>query len=131
MTCVPDAVTHCQSDKHLAITSGDEVGACKSISIIIVYCGCLWNLIHDSIYLSESQETADAFSTPSSKRKEDETIEQDDLSSTSKKPCTRSIKIEMVEEANKIEVELLNYNNTKSNNQTPVSILTTDSHFHS
>ncbi|CAN6908840.1 unnamed protein product [Brassica oleracea var. botrytis] len=90
MTCVPDAVTHCQSDKHLAITSGDEIGACKSISIII-----------DSIYLSESQETADAFSTPSSKRKEDETIEQGDLSSTSKKPCTRSIKIEMVEEANK------------------------------
>ncbi|KAH0853258.1 hypothetical protein HID58_093381, partial [Brassica napus] len=55
----------------------------------------------DSIYLSESQETADAVSTPSSKRKEDETIEQGDLSSTSKKPCTRSIKIEMVEEANK------------------------------
>ncbi|CAF1903992.1 unnamed protein product [Brassica napus] len=50
MTCVPDAVTHCQSDKHLAITSGDEVGAY-------------------SIYLSESQETADAVSTPSSKRK--------------------------------------------------------------
>ncbi|CAN6996577.1 unnamed protein product [Brassica oleracea var. botrytis] len=97
MTCVPDAVTHCQSDKHLAITSGDEVGACKSISIIIA----LWNLIQDSIYLSESQETADAVSTPASKRKEDETIEQGDLSSTSKKPCTRSIKIEMVEEANK------------------------------
>ena len=38
MNCVPDAVTHCQSDKHLEITSGDEVGACKSISIIIVYC---------------------------------------------------------------------------------------------
>ncbi|KAG2250371.1 hypothetical protein Bca52824_080507 [Brassica carinata] len=55
----------------------------------------------DSIYLSESQETADAVSTPSSKRKEDETIDQGDLSSTSKKPCTRSIKIEMVEEANK------------------------------
>ncbi|CAN7083004.1 unnamed protein product [Brassica oleracea var. botrytis] len=85
MTCVPDAITHCQSDKHLEITSGDEVGACKSISIFIV----------------ESQETADAVSTPSSKRKEDENIEQDDLSSTSKKPCTRSIKIEMVEEANK------------------------------
>ncbi|CAN6824567.1 unnamed protein product [Brassica oleracea] len=85
MTCVPDAVTHFQSDKHLAITSGDEVGACKSISIIIV----------------ERQETADAVSTPSSKRKEDESIEQGDLSSTSKKPCTRSIKIEMVEEANK------------------------------
>ncbi|CAN6851279.1 unnamed protein product [Brassica oleracea] len=79
MTCVPDAVTHCQSDKHLAITSGDE----------------------DSIYLSERQETADAVSTPSIKRKEDETIEQGDLSSTSKKPCTWSIKIEMVEEANK------------------------------
>ncbi|CAN6927376.1 unnamed protein product [Brassica oleracea] len=90
MTCVPDAITHCQSDKHLEITSGDEVGACKSISIFI-----------DSIYLSESQETADAVSTPSIKRKEDETIDQGDLSSTSKKPCTRSIKIEMVEEANK------------------------------
>ncbi|KAL0660953.1 hypothetical protein Bca4012_097790 [Brassica carinata] len=55
----------------------------------------------DSIYLSESQETADAVSTPSSKRKKDETIDQGDLSSTSKKPCTRSIKIEIVEEANK------------------------------
>ena len=58
-------------------------------------------LIQDSIYLSESQETADPVSTPSSKRKEDQTIEHGDLSSTSKKPCTRSIKIEMVEEANK------------------------------
>ncbi|KAH0872205.1 hypothetical protein HID58_069567 [Brassica napus] len=79
MTCVPDAITTCQSDKNLEITSGDE----------------------DSIYLSESQETADAVSTPSSKRKKDETIDQGDLSSTSKKPCTRSIKIEIVEEANK------------------------------
>ncbi|KAF3522456.1 hypothetical protein F2Q69_00046391 [Brassica cretica] len=71
MTCVSDAITNCQSDKHLAITSGDE----------------------DSIYLNESQGTADVLSTPSSKRKEDKTIEQGDLSSTSKKPCTRSIKI--------------------------------------
>ncbi|CAN6807225.1 unnamed protein product [Brassica oleracea] len=79
MTSVSDAITHCQSDKNLAITSGDE----------------------DSIYSSESQETADPVSTPSSKRKEDQTIEHGDFSSTSKKPCTRSIKIEMVEEANK------------------------------
>ncbi|KAL0854451.1 hypothetical protein Bca101_059603 [Brassica carinata] len=55
----------------------------------------------DSINLSGSQETADAFPTPSSKRKEGENIEQGALSSTSKKPCTRSIKIEKVEEANK------------------------------
>ena len=40
MTCVSDAITHCQSDKMLAISSGDEVGACKPILIFIVY--CLW-----------------------------------------------------------------------------------------
>ncbi|KAJ4917371.1 hypothetical protein Rs2_02921 [Raphanus sativus] len=74
-----NVITTGQDNKPLSITCVDEGS-------------------HD---ISESQETADAISTPSSKRKEEETNEQGDLCSTSKKPCTRLIKLEKVEQAKK------------------------------
>ncbi|XP_018460228.2 uncharacterized protein LOC108831164 [Raphanus sativus] len=74
-----NVITTGQDNKPLSITCVDEGS-------------------HD---ISESQETADAISTPSNKRKEEETNEQGDLCSTSKKPCTRLIKFEKVEQAKK------------------------------
>ncbi|XP_056847408.1 uncharacterized protein LOC130498082 [Raphanus sativus] len=76
---VSNVITTGQDNKPLSITYVDE----------------------DSHDISESQETANAISTLSIKRKEEETNEQGDLSSTSKKPCIRLIKLEKVEQAKK------------------------------
>ncbi|KAF3512420.1 hypothetical protein F2Q69_00003269 [Brassica cretica] len=54
-----------------------------------------------SIYLTDSQELNDSVSTPSSKRKEDDVISHPDSSSTSKKPCLMTVKIDKAEESAK------------------------------
>ncbi|KAL0758394.1 hypothetical protein Bca101_074544 [Brassica carinata] len=54
-----------------------------------------------SVYFTDSQELNDSVTTPSSKRKEDEAISLADISSTSKKPCLMTVKIEKAEEAAK------------------------------
>lgn len=53
--------------------------------------------IQGSVYLTDSQELYDAVSTPSSKRKEN-SISLPDISSTSKKPCLLTVKIEKAQE---------------------------------
>ncbi|KAF3512425.1 hypothetical protein F2Q69_00003266 [Brassica cretica] len=70
-----DNVSYVQSETPLTITSVDEVK--------------LSNL---------SQELKESVSTPSSKRKEDEAISLPDISSTSKKPCLMTVKVEKAEE---------------------------------
>ncbi|KAF3508721.1 hypothetical protein F2Q69_00003271 [Brassica cretica] len=57
--------------------------------------------IDGSVYFTDSQELNDSVTTPSSKRKEDEAISLADISSTSKKPCLMTVKIEKAEEAAK------------------------------
>ncbi|XP_056846709.1 uncharacterized protein LOC108816574 [Raphanus sativus] len=69
------SITPAHSDTPMAITSGDE----------------------GSVYLTDSQELYDSVSTPSSKRKED-SISLPDISSTSKKPCLLTVKIEKAQE---------------------------------
>ncbi|KAH0929118.1 hypothetical protein HID58_014845 [Brassica napus] len=54
-----------------------------------------------SVYLTDSQELNESVSTPSSKRNKDEAISLPDISSTSKKPCLMTVKIEKAEEAAK------------------------------
>ncbi|KAH0939864.1 LOW QUALITY PROTEIN: hypothetical protein HID58_007325, partial [Brassica napus] len=54
-----------------------------------------------SVYFTDSQELNDSVTTPSSKRKEDDSISLPDISSTSKKPCLMTVKIEKAEEAAK------------------------------
>ncbi|KAL0696756.1 hypothetical protein Bca4012_063936 [Brassica carinata] len=54
-----------------------------------------------SVDLTYSQDLNDSVSTPSSKRKEDETNSVPDISSTSKKPCLMTVKVEKAEEAAK------------------------------
>ncbi|WZZ42284.1 hypothetical protein YC2023_038543 [Brassica napus] len=75
MNCLTGAITPVQSETPLTITSVDEVK--------------LSNL---------SQELNESVSTPSSKRKEDEAISLPDISSTSKKPCLMTVKVEKAEE---------------------------------
>lgn len=95
--------------KQLTLTSGEEVPFNIFHSSWSIYntfeISKVWFtliiLVQDSVYLSENQEHFDSNSTPSSKRKEEEITYLIDLSSTSKKSCTRSIKIEKVQDANK------------------------------
>ncbi|KAL0702655.1 hypothetical protein Bca4012_058777 [Brassica carinata] len=54
-----------------------------------------------SVDLTDSQDLNDSVSTPSSKRKEDETNSVPGISSTSKKPCLMTVKVEKTEEAAK------------------------------
>ncbi|XP_056848853.1 uncharacterized protein LOC130498996 [Raphanus sativus] len=77
MNFLTGSVTPSHSDKTLTITSGDK----------------------DSVYLTDSQELNYSESTPSSKRKEEEANSLPDISSTSKKPCLMTVKVEKGEEA--------------------------------
>ncbi|KAL0885404.1 hypothetical protein Bca101_009386 [Brassica carinata] len=79
MNFLTGAITPCNSDKPLTITSGDK----------------------GSVDLTDSQDLNDSVSTPSSKRKKDETNSVPDISSTSKKPCLMTVKVEKAEEAAK------------------------------
>ncbi|KAL0645724.1 hypothetical protein Bca4012_044015 [Brassica carinata] len=79
MICLTGGITSSHSEKPLTITSGDE----------------------GSVYFTDSQELNDSVTTPSSKRKEDDSISLPDISSTSKKPCLMTVKIEKAEEAAK------------------------------
>ncbi|RID65586.1 hypothetical protein BRARA_D00771 [Brassica rapa] len=79
MNCLTGSITPVQSDTPLTITSVDE----------------------GSVYLTDSQELNESVSTPSSKRNKDEAISLPDISSTSKKPCLMTVKIEKAEEAAK------------------------------
>ncbi|XP_056854769.1 uncharacterized protein LOC130504203 [Raphanus sativus] len=54
-----------------------------------------------SVNLTDSQELNDYVSTPSSKRKEDESISHPDISSTTKRPCLMKVKQEKAEDAAK------------------------------
>lgn len=109
LTSVPDPITPSLSSKQLTLTSGEEVPFNIFHSSWSIYntfeISKVWFtliiLVQDSVYLSENQEHFDSNSTPSSKRKEEEITNLIDLSSTSKKSCTRSIKIEKVQDVNK------------------------------
>ncbi|XP_056846396.1 uncharacterized protein LOC130497539 [Raphanus sativus] len=79
LDCLTGALTPVSSDPPLTITSVDE----------------------GSVNLTDSQELNDYVSTPSSKRKEDESISHPDISSTTKRPCLMKVKQEKAEDAAK------------------------------